>query len=193
MKYSIVISLLVLAGCASKKPVVVHMNHDVPGTVIPSDEAESVRYGENLKAYTIGRYVEPDNPLVMHERHTVYRVETTAKWNLHPNAPVGVAMGPAVGIVDSAHRNPPVNAEIISEINRQRSLTQTVISEQQHLDQTLGKLSGVVAATQQTAIQSAQVKQQNEDNTRRIELLEKQLREQPVPTAVPSTNDNSNW
>ena len=76
---------------------------------------------------------------------------------------------------------------------RQRSLTQTVISEQQRLDQTLAKLSGVVTATQQTAIQSARVKQQNEDNTRRIELLEKQLREQPVPTAATSNNDNTNW
>ncbi len=120
MKFVYLIPLLLLTACASKKPVVVQMNRSVPGTIIPAEDADSIRYGENLKAYTVGRYVEPDNPLVMHERHTVYRVETTAKWNLHPNPAVSVPMGPATRIVDPAHRDPPVNAEVISEVNRQK-------------------------------------------------------------------------
>ena len=54
----------------------------VSGTTLATEDMESVRYGENLKAYSIGRYVDPNDGLVMHEAHTVYRVETTAKWNL---------------------------------------------------------------------------------------------------------------
>ncbi|HEY3856445.1 MAG TPA: hypothetical protein VGO67_18835 [Verrucomicrobiae bacterium] len=193
MKFVYLIPLLVLTACASKKPVVVHMNRSVPGTVIPVEDAESIRYGENLKAYTVGRYVEPDNPLVMHERHMVYRVETTAKWNLHPNLSVGVPMGPATRIVDSAHRDPPVNAEIISEVNRQKEMTETLITEQKRMEDSLKQLSGVIAATQQTAAQNAQLKQESDANTKRLDILEQQLRDQQNTPVSTQTNDTDHW
>ncbi len=90
--------------CASKKPVIVEMPPAVSGTTLDTADMESVRYGENLKTYSFGRYVDPNDGLVMHEAHTVYRVETTAKWNLHPNMPVNVPGGPVVGIIDPAHK-----------------------------------------------------------------------------------------
>jgi hypothetical protein len=193
MKFVYLIPLLLLTACASKKPVVVHMNRSVSGTIIPAEDAESVRYGENLKAYTVGRYVEPDNPLVMHERHTVYRVETTAKWNLHPNPAVSVPMGPATLIVDPAHRDPPVNAEVISEVNRQKGMTQTLIAEQKRMEDSLKQLSGVIAATQQTAAQNAQLKQESDANTKRLDLLEQQLRDQQNTPINTQTNDTDHW
>jgi hypothetical protein len=193
MKYLHLIPLLLLTACASKKPVVVHMTRSEPGTFIPAEDAESVRYGENLKAYTMGRYVEPDNPLVMHERHTVYRVETTAKWNLHPNPAGGVPMGPVNHIVDTARREPPVNAEIISEVNRQKGMTQTLIAQQQRMEEALKQLSGVITASQQTAAQNAQLKQEFDANTKRLDLLEQQLRDQQNTPASTQTNDTDHW
>lgn len=169
------------------------MNRSVPGTIIPAEDAESVRYGENLKAYTVGRYVEPDNPLVMHERHTVFRVETTAKWNLHPNPAVSVPMGPATRIVDAARREPPVNAEVISEVNRQKGITQTLIAEQKRMEDALKQLSGVIAANQQTAAQNAQLKQESDANTKRLDLLEQQLRDQQNTPVSTQTNDTDHW
>ena len=74
----IFIPLILLSACASNKPVVVQMPRSVPGTILTTDDMESVRYGENLKACSFGRYVDPNDGLVMHEAHTVYRVETTA-------------------------------------------------------------------------------------------------------------------
>jgi hypothetical protein len=193
MKFVYLIPLLLLTACASKKPVVVHMNRNVPGTIIPAEDAESIRYGENLKAYTVGRYVEPDNPLVMHERHTVYRVETTAKWNLHPNLAASVPMGPATRIVDPAHREPPVNAEVISEVNRQKGMTQTLIAEQKRMEDALKQLSGVIAANQQTAAQNAQLKQESDANTKRLDILEQQLRDQQNAPVSTQTNETDHW
>jgi hypothetical protein len=193
MKFLHLIPLVLLTACASKKPVVVHMNRSVPGTIIPAEDADSIRYGENLKAYTVGRYVEPDNPLVMHERHTVFRVETTAKWNLHPNPAVSVPMGPATRIVDPARREPPVNAEVISEVNRQKGITQTLIAEQKRMEDALKKLSGVIAANQQTAAQNAQLKQESDANTKRLDLLEQQLRDQQATPVSTQTNDTDHW
>ena len=86
----------------------------VSGTTLATADMESVRYGENLKAYSFGRYVDPNDGLVMHEAHTVYRVETTAKWNLHPNAPVNVPGGPVIGIIDPAHKDSPLTPEVVA-------------------------------------------------------------------------------
>ena len=52
----------------------------------------------------------------MHEAHTVFRVETTAKWNLHPNMPVNVPGGPVVGIIDPAHKDSPLTPEVVAEV-----------------------------------------------------------------------------
>lgn len=53
-----------------------------------------VRTPETIKAYPVGRYRDPSNPDVMHERHTVYRREEAADWNLVPDAPYALPLGP---------------------------------------------------------------------------------------------------
>src|SRR5208337_3695881 len=145
----ILIPLLFLPSCATKKPVVVRMSHSVPGTTMPADDMESVRYGENLKAYPVGRYIDPNNGLVMHEAHTVYRVETTAKWNLHPNAPVTVPGGPVIGIIDPAHKDSPLTPEVVAEVDRQKAATMTLIVQGQRMNQALNQLSQTLSATAQ--------------------------------------------
>ena len=37
----------------------------------------------NLRAYAVGRYVDP-HKRVMHEQHSVYRMEKLPEWNLLP-------------------------------------------------------------------------------------------------------------
>ncbi|MDQ3624839.1 MAG: hypothetical protein M3463_20550, partial [Verrucomicrobiota bacterium] len=103
MKLVLLIPLtLLLAGCASRRAPVVRVTpHAVPGTTLPSEGMESVRYAENIRAYPLGRYIDPNNSRIMHEGHTLYRVESTSKWNLHPNQPVAVPLGPVTRIRDS--------------------------------------------------------------------------------------------
>ena len=50
---------------------------------IPADSQEKVMSNPNLRAYAIGRYVDP-GLRVMHEQHSVYRVEQMPAWNLIP-------------------------------------------------------------------------------------------------------------
>ena len=50
---------------------------------IPADSQEKVMSNPNLRAYAIGRYVDPGRR-VMHEEHSVYRVERMPAWNLIP-------------------------------------------------------------------------------------------------------------
>ncbi|MGD0649723.1 MAG: hypothetical protein ABSA97_01035 [Verrucomicrobiia bacterium] len=172
------------------------MPRSVPGMTLPSDDIESVRYSENIKAYNVGRYVDPNNALLMHERHVLYRVETTAKWNLHPNAPATVALGPAVQIIDPARKDGPTTAEVIAEVNRQKAATQTVIDQGKRLNDTLTQISTALDATKQVADQNRQLTTEIDLTKQRLDLLEAEIRDQrkesPASSGAPETT-NQNW
>jgi hypothetical protein len=190
--------LLLLPACATtKKPVVVPMPRSVPGNALSSEAAESVRYGENIKGYPVGRYVDPNDSLVMHEAHTVYRVETTAKWNLHPNAPANIPCGPVLGIIDPAQKASPVTAEVAAEVSRQKAATAAVMTQSTRITETLNQLSASAALTKQIADESIRLRGQQAIDERRLDILEEQSRK---PQAEPlSTNSasfpkgTSNW
>jgi hypothetical protein len=186
------ISLIVLSGCASKKAVVVKMPRSVPGTVIPSDNLESIRYGENLKVYPVGRYVDPNNRLVMHEAHPVYRLETTAKWNLHPNAPVQVPGGSVVGLVDPSHRDSPITSEVAAEVQRQKAATQTLIEQGARIQQALSNLGQSVSNTKQLADENGRLREQVSLAEKRLDALEDQLRKQQSLSTSSSVHKESN-
>lgn len=202
----IFIPLIFLSACASKKPVVVKMPPAVSGNTLTTADMESVRYGENMKAYPVGRYVDPNNGLVMHEAHTIYRVETTAKWNLHPNvypyAPGNLPGGPVVGIIDPAHKDSPTTPEIVAEVDRQKAATQELIAQSQRMNQALHQLSKILPVTSQVAEENAQLKAQSLATERRLELLEDQFRKQQAkpqmeteftPPVTPSVKGTNDW
>ncbi|MEO6785060.1 MAG: hypothetical protein ABI318_02915, partial [Chthoniobacteraceae bacterium] len=161
MKFVLLIPIpFLLAACATKPARVVNMgSRAVPGTTLPGAGVESVRYAENLKAYPLGRYIDPNNSRIMHEGHSIYRVETTTKWNLHPNAPVSVPLGP-VRVRDAAKATSPVGNELLAELNQQKEATKAVMQGGQVVTQKLNELAGKLQQTQQIAAQSAQLKQE---------------------------------
>jgi hypothetical protein len=59
------------------------------GTFIPV--TKSIGTPEQVKAYSIGRYVDPNHPDTLHERHTIYRREQTAHWNLATTGGIGAS------------------------------------------------------------------------------------------------------
>jgi hypothetical protein len=202
----IFIPLILLSACASKKPVVVKMPPAVSGMALTTADAESVRYSENLKAYPIGRYVDPNDGLVMHEAHTIYRVETTAKWNLHPDvypyAPCNLPGGPVVGIIDPAHRDSPITPEVVAETDRQKADTQALIAQGHRMNQVLDQLAKALPATSQIAEENAQLKAQTLATERRLEILEAQFRKQQAqqqidseftPPGTPSVKGTNDW
>src|SRR4030095_458193 len=81
MKALSLVFLVLITGCSSTKSGRVAVLPRQP-TVVPDNLLERVRYPELVKAYHVSRYVEPSR-LLMHEAHTVYRVEAQAAWNFH--------------------------------------------------------------------------------------------------------------
>lgn len=190
MKTYFLIFIVILAGCSS--PRIVQMPAPMPATTLSPEQTESVRYSESVKGYPVGRYVDPNNQYVMHEAHTVYRVETTAKWNLHPGNPSAVSFGPPVAMIDSAKYNAPVNAEVIAEVNKQKAATQALLDHNTKFDQSLSQLAGAFQVVKQVGEQNLQMKQELTVTEKRLDALEEQLRSKPADTFGVNQNTTTN-
>jgi hypothetical protein len=193
------IPILLLTGCASPQmlpdlpPI-----RSVPGTTLPSDTIESVRYAESIKAYSLGRYIDPGSRHLMHEAHSVYRVETPAKWNLHPNLSQTISVpsiprGPVLQLIDPARRNAPVNAEIIAEVNKQKAATQALLDQGTRLNQTRTQLSDAMRNSKQIGEQNVRLKQELDAARQRLDALEAELRRKQQKGPPPSSSTNEDW
>lgn len=78
-----------LTGCAGAPPIQEPkpmIPSVIAGMNVPPDDVENVRYGEAVRQYRSGRYIDPNNTRIMYERNVVYKVEEDPRWNLRPNA-----------------------------------------------------------------------------------------------------------
>ena len=187
----LVSSIFVITGC-STPPTVQTRPLSVPGSTLPSEKMESVRYAENIKAYPLGRYIDPNNRLVMHEGHVLYRVESTGKWNLHPSAPVRVPLGP-VRARSAAKSARPVNDELVAEINRQKELTKTLIQGSAAVSSQLSELASGVKQTQQAVEDNAKTRAALENANRRLDALEEQLRQRSENPPASAKAEDMDW
>ena len=150
---------LALAGCEtvpppkSKPPPPVETPPPpVAGTEIDQHNMEKVRVGEALKAYPVGRYVDPSDPNVLHEAHTIYRREAGAAWNLNPNAPTVVPLGPVLAVADPARVPNPLPAELEQKIAEQNQLMSALIEQNEALAAELAKLNREIAEVRQKQV-----------------------------------------
>lgn len=123
----------------------------VSGTDLDPANAEKVRVSESLKAYPVGRYVDPADPDLMHEAHVVYRREAGANWNLNPNAPTVVPLGPVLAVADPAKTSGPLPAELEAKMAEQNQLVSSLIEQNEALAKELAKLGKELADLRQSA------------------------------------------
>ena len=71
MKLFCLLPLLFLAACSTTPKLTLRPQEPPPS----SSGNSAVRYPEVIRPYHFGRYVDPNDDLVMHEEHTVYRVK----------------------------------------------------------------------------------------------------------------------
>lgn len=126
-------------------PAVAH----VSGTDLDQTNVEKVRVGETLKSYPVGRYIDPIDPGVMHEAHVVYRNEAGASWNLNPNAPTVIPLGPVLAVADPAKTSAPLPAELEQKMAEQNQLVATLIEQNDALSKELAKLGQQIVELRQ--------------------------------------------
>lgn len=75
---------LLLTGCQAAPAPRTPEPAAVPVALAPSPS--QVRVSEVVRSYTLGAYVDPDDPTLRHEAHMVHRIEAAAHWDLRPMA-----------------------------------------------------------------------------------------------------------
>lgn len=185
MKLLYLIPVLLLTACASRTPKK-HAIIAIAPVPSRSVNATSLRTDEQLREYRFGRYVDPADALAMHEGHPVYRVETTAQWNLRPGS--GTSPRPRLGVAEPSVSS---NDAVVAEVNKQRVATRTFTEQTATLNQRLGEMKEATAQTREIAKQTATLTREVTALRERIEAAESQASERKpaAPSQPPRTED----
>lgn len=167
MKTFYLLPLLLLSACSTPKLAL----RPLPP---PSDSGNSaVRYPEVIRAYHVGRYADPNNELVMHEQHTVFRIEENTRWSLRTDTTRNNPVFPAVPLTrDAAFSPTPVNDEILAEINSQRLATAQIMGQSRNLSAALMQFQNVLQQTRTNFQQTAVLRAAVSDMKQRLDVLE---------------------
>ena len=184
MKLLTLLPLLLFASCVSRRTAVVPVK-PLPAPNVES--AESVRFAEIVRAYHIGRYVDPNHPDVMHEQHPVYRVEAYTRWNLKPGSLVSTRPASTTAN-DAAYSPPPTNDVVLAELNRQKDATERVMWEASRLARSHGELQKVLNEMSSIVTNHASVNSRLSNAEHRVAQFEKDLQRLKLSVAV-STNE----
>lgn len=141
MKLPYLIPLLFLSACSTPKKPVLTVR---PQESLPALDTESVRYPEWLRAYHIGRYSDPNNARIMHEHHTIYRLEANSRWNLHPGPDCPVSPESSTAPTNAAFSPPALNDAALAELNLQKATTAQVMSQARSLTAALDQLQAAI-------------------------------------------------
>jgi hypothetical protein len=181
MKYLALIPLVFVASCVSRPQLVVR-----PAPPAAVEPVEAVRYSEVVRAYYIGRFVDPNHPDTMNEQHPVYRIESSARWNLHPGSPhpVNLLNPPR----DAAFAPLPANDAVTAEMNRQREATERVMSEAARLSRSYEELQNIFSQMKTVARNNALLGARVATTEQRVADFGKEL-EKFSTTPSPQTND----
>jgi hypothetical protein len=186
MKRLLLISIIFLTACASHSPKTNTTALRASAAGHPVDSA-ALRTDEQLKEYRFGRYVDPRDPLAMHEGHPIYRVESTARWDLRPQT--GSAVLP---LQTAAATNTSTNDAIVAEVNKQRAATRAFTEQTAALNQKLTELSQAVGQTEEIAKQNLSLKKDVADLREHLDAIDTQLN-QSKSTASPQPSPQDKW
>ena len=180
MKTYYIIPLLFLSACSTTPKLTLRPQQS------PATSADGIRYPEVLHAYHIGRYADPNDDLIMHEQHTVYRVEENTRWNFHP--------GPADGNLptppprDAAFAPAPVNDAILAEVNSQRLATTEIMMQARTLSAALAQFQAALSQTKTNLQETARLRVTVNDMQKRLDALATAQEQAPAAT-LSTTNE----
>ncbi len=118
----------------------------------------------------------------LHEAHPIYRVESTARWDLRPQTEATVSPRQPV-----AETNTPTNDAIVAEVNKQRAATRAFTEQTAALNQKLGELSQAVKQTEEIAKQNLALKHDLADLRQHLDAVDAQLQQtKPLTSPQPS-------
>lgn len=181
MKMLRFIPLMFLTACSTTPKIALH-----PLQMPPTTDNSLVRYPEAVRAYYFGRYVDPNDGMVMHEQHVVYRVEENARWDLHPVNSGDHFVFPPVSLARDPAYNPlPVNDAMLAEINAQKLATLQITIQARTLSLALAQFESALQQTKTNLQETAALRVAVEQMEKRLDALET-APVQPLPPSSPT-------
>jgi hypothetical protein len=180
MKMFYLIPLLFLSACSTAPKLTLRPQQP------SATDVDGIRYPEVLHAYHVGRYADPNDDLIMHEQHVVYRVEDNTRWNLHPGPADGNI--PALPARDAAFVPTPVNDAILAEVNSQRLATIQIIMQARTLSAALEQFQIALSQTKTNLQETVRLRASVNDMRQRLDALESAPGQLP-PSSISSTNE----
>lgn len=141
----------------------------------------AVRSNDIVKAYDIGRYVDPVDCRIMHERHVVYRLENSSGWYLQP--PKGqpeILLGPTVGLRRMEYQREVVAGEVGQQLNQTRKDAELAYQNAEVLKQQMTELNARVNEN------ATRVNQNQQMIVEQLNALKGQLQQNRLPGPTPS-------
>jgi hypothetical protein len=182
MKRFLLVPIILFTACASHSP---KTNRTVSAPIGKPVSSDSLRTDEQLREYRLGRYVDPRDPLVMHEAHPTYRVESTAQWDLRPQAQAAVSPRKT-----TTASSVSTNDAVVAEVNKQRAATRAFTEQTAALNQKLTELSKAVSQTEEIAKNNLSLKKDVADLREHLDALDARLNS---PKASPSPSPEDKW
>ena len=178
MKTYYLIPLLFLSACSTATKLTLRPQQ-------PPAEISAIRYPEIVNAYHVGRYSDPNDDLVLHEQHVVYRVEENTRWDFHPGSVGGNF--PVLPPRDAAFVPAPVNDVILAEVNSQRLATTQIMLLARTLSAALAQFQAALQQTNTNLQETARLRVTVIDMQKRIDALAA-APEQPSALSISTTN-----
>ena len=174
MKYTSPLLVLVaacLSACASQKVTEVPSAAPVVAdTVLDPTNQENVRNSSVVQTLSVGPSQDPTNPNIREDAHNIERVVEPESWNLHPNVPTAINMGPIVAVTDPNRQAEPMTPELIQKIQQENQLLKVSAEQNDAMAAKIAELQALLKTKQMTD-------QENADLTARVAQLEKAQKE----------------
>ena len=187
MKTFYFIPLMFLTACSTTPKLALR-----PQSPPPAADNSAVRYPEIVRAYHVGRYADPNDDLVMHEQHVVYRVEENTRWDLRPaNAEGDVFFSAVPPPRDAAFSPLPVNDAMLAEINAQKLATIQIMVQARTLSSALAQFQAALQQTRTNLHETAVLRASVIQMKKRLDALETAQEQTPQPLPNSPTNEPS--
>ena len=180
-----VVTALVI-GCKSHPPCQIVTVQPPP---LSSEQQANVWLPDQVAPYHVGRYVDPRDPNLLHESHTLYRREQTSRPNLTP--PAALVLPPA-GSPSASNATVMLRDALTAELNEQRATSKVLVGQVQSVDQVLRNLSSRTQEFRDAVQESAHLRAQLQAVSNRFEAIEGRLRVEPASALNPATGISSN-
>jgi TolA-binding protein len=159
----------------------------VADTVLDPTNQENVRNSSVVQTLSVGPSQDPNNPNIRQDAHNIERVVEPESWNLHPNVPTAINMGPIVAVNDPNRQSEPMTPELVQKIQQENQLLKVTTEQNDAMTKKIAELQDILKSKQMTDQENADLRARVIELEKEQKALESQLEQSKLaPGNAPS-------